>query len=166
MFIIYTHLPSPKSFHQRARKTCFFHWPEKAPHQPSEEKHRLKTNRKINALSFLCSKLVGCFFHVFWLLRAFCQKSSQVSWNTQNCGMSWNASNGGTLGPRTSDHASAQAALHPTFDPLAIQRQNPDLSYITCVACMADSPWNNSMRLPSFALTRKNFDLHVSRQLS
>ena len=72
MFIIYTHLPSPKSFHQRARKTCFFHWPEKAPHQPSEEKYRLKTNRKINALSFLCSKLVGCFFHVFWLLRAFC----------------------------------------------------------------------------------------------
>ena len=82
------------------------------------------------------------------LLRAFCQKSSQVSWKTQNCGMSWNASNGGTLGPRTSDHASAQAALHPTFDPLALQRQNPDLSYITCVACMADSPWNNSMRLP------------------
>ena len=26
----------------------------------------------------------------------------------------FNASNGGTLGPRTSDHALAQAALHPT----------------------------------------------------
>ena len=46
--------PHRKVFTKELGKPVFVHWPEQLPHQP-----------KNDALSFLCSKLVGCIFHVF-----------------------------------------------------------------------------------------------------
>ena len=61
------------------------------------------------------------------LLRAFCQKSSQVSWNTQNCGMSFSMLP--TVGlwghGRQPPCFSSGCLASDEYDPLVIQRQNP-----------------------------------------